>query len=164
MRRDDTNNYAPNSSRRCAQGRGVDADTSKVARSPLSASQRHLMRRVLLHVLHLDTHQLVLHNMHMGTVDRASVRKSVPLSERDRRDLDRMRASSVHRDSLREIAGVEIDEDASDAALLRVVVEAGINAVERQVESVGYAQIAADIDRSERKAVARRRRPTWADE
>lgn len=74
-----------------------------------------------------------------------------------------MRTSSAPREMLGDIAEVEVAEDASDAALLRAVVEAGIKAVERQLESAGYAEIAADFDGRQRKAAARRR-PSWAEE
>ncbi|WP_272952596.1 hypothetical protein [Kribbella amoyensis] len=44
------------------------------------------------------------------------------------------------------------------------MLEVGIKAVERQVESEGYARIATEMDATARQGVARRRRPSWADE
>jgi len=37
-------------------------------------------------------------------------------------------------------------------------------AVRQQVEEQSYAQIAADMDSASQRTVARRRRPSWADE
>lgn len=101
----------------------------------------------------------------MDTLKRASVtRKSLPLSERDVRDLTTMRGSDAHRAALSQLANVEVSEDASEAALLHAVMEAGIKAVEQQVEADGYARIALGMDSTARQSAARRRRPTWADE
>lgn len=100
----------------------------------------------------------------MDILNRASVRKSLPLSEGDLRDLALMRASEAHRDALARLADIEVTSEISEATLLHAVMEAGIKAVQQQVEAQGYAQIAAELDTASQRAVARRRRPSWADE
>jgi len=57
-----------------------------------------------------------------------------------------------------------LTSDSSEATLLHSVMEAGIKAVQQQVEDQGYAQIAAEMDEASQRTVARRRRPSWADE
>lgn len=100
----------------------------------------------------------------MATSDRQqSVRKSLPLSERDLHDLAVLRGSHAHRVALSQLADVDVTEQSSEAAMLHAVLEAGIKAVERLVEDAGYAQIAAAAT-EDRQATARRRRPSWADE
>jgi hypothetical protein len=42
--------------------------------------------------------------------------------------------------------------------------EAGLKAVLERVEDEGYAQLASERRLADRKAVARRRRPLWAEE
>lgn len=91
-------------------------------------------------------------------------RKSLPLSARDMADLEKLRASSRHQAALSELAGEEVTGNSSEAAILHAVYEAGLRAVRREVEAAGYQQIASEYDLAARKAVARRRRPSWADE
>src|SRR5437763_16564413 len=101
----------------------------------------------------------------MEAVDKAPVtRKSLPLSERDLRDLAVLRGSEAHRRAWSQLANVIVTERSSEAATLQAVVEAGIRAVAQQVEAEGYARIAAEASAESRQAVARRRRPSWADE
>ena len=100
----------------------------------------------------------------MDAVNRPTVRKSLPLSERDLRNLEVMRGSTVHRMALSRLADVEVTESTSEATLLHAVLEAGLKAVECEVEAQGYAQAAAEMDAAARRATARRRRPAWADE
>jgi hypothetical protein len=90
-------------------------------------------------------------------------RKSLPLSERDLEELERLRDSAVHRDALRTLTGVD-SSGLSEAALLKAVMDIGFSALLHQVEIEGYAAMAADTDAAASKAVARRRRPSWADE
>ncbi|MFF1821924.1 hypothetical protein ACFVWG_31755 [Kribbella sp. NPDC058245] len=101
----------------------------------------------------------------METVDRSPVtRKSLPLSGRDLRDLAVLRGSEAHRAALAELTHVQISETTSEAVLLQTVLEAGLKAVADLVEADGYARIALEIVPENRQAVARRRRPSWADE
>ena len=96
--------------------------------------------------------------------DRATVRKSLPLSARDVEDISQMRSSITHRAALARLAGTEVTDQTSEAGFLHAVLEAGIRAVQEQAEEEGYAHMAAESETSERRAVARRRRPSWADE
>lgn len=99
----------------------------------------------------------------METVDRVT-RKSLPLSPRDLRDLQTLRGSAPHRAALSDLAGAQLDEGSSEAAVLHAVWAAGMRALIDRVEDEGYVEMAADLDRASRQAAARRRRPTWADE
>ncbi len=100
----------------------------------------------------------------METVNRSATRKSLPMTDRDLRDLDVVRRSVAHRAALSSLSREVVDEDSSEAAVLHAIMEAGMKAVTEQIEEAGYAQIAAEMDTPARKAVARRRRPAWVDE
>jgi hypothetical protein len=101
----------------------------------------------------------------MDTADHVrATRKSLPLSERDLRDLAVLRGSEAHREALSRLAHVAVTESSSEAVMLQAVLEAGIKAVAQLVEAEGYVRIAAEASSENRQAVARRRRPTWADE
>lgn len=93
-----------------------------------------------------------------------TTRKSLPLSARDLADLQKLRESAAQQAALSELAGVEVSASSSEAALLHAVYEAGLRAVKRRVEAVGYEQIAVEYDEGARRQVARRRAPSWADE
>lgn len=100
----------------------------------------------------------------MDTWRKATTRKSLPLTARDLEDLAKMRSSATYRGTLGQLADVEVHPESSEAAVLHAVWEAGVRAVQERVEAEGYAQIAAEMDAAQRKAVARRRRPSWADD
>lgn len=100
----------------------------------------------------------------MDALRRVTTRKSLPLSERDLEDLAKLRGSMAHRAALSRLVDGDVSHDVSEAGLLRAVLEAGLRAVQVSVEEEGYAQIAADMDVAARRASARRRRPSWADE
>jgi len=90
-------------------------------------------------------------------------RKSLPLSQRDLDELARLRESSPHRDALTALTGVD-PAGLSEAALLHAVMDIGFSTLLEQVEIAGYAAMAAETDAAASKAVARRRKPSWADE
>ncbi len=100
----------------------------------------------------------------MENLKYARVRKSLPLFERDLHDLALMRGSEAHRAALAHLVDAELTSESSEATLLHSVMEAGIKAVQQQVEDQGYAQIAAEMDEASQRTVARRRRPSWTDE
>lgn len=93
----------------------------------------------------------------------AVTRKSLPLSERDLEELARLRESPTHRAAMETLTGQDPTK-LSEAGLLRAVMDIGFSALLEQIEISGYAAMAADSDRDELRAVARRRRPDWADE
>lgn len=99
----------------------------------------------------------------MAMLSSSTQRKSLPLSDRDLRDLDKLRGSDAHRAALARYTSTTVTETSSEAAILHAIFEAGMRAVREQVEEQGYAQMAAERDYDQR-AVARRRRPSWADE
>jgi hypothetical protein len=94
-------------------------------------------------------------------------RKSLPLTERDLAELDRLRAPTPERDVLSELAGVRV-ESVTEAALLHIIFAAGLRAIREQAEHRAYASAAADRmtsgEADETHRIARRRRPSWADE
>lgn len=93
------------------------------------------------------------------------VRKSLPLTASDVRDLAFMRDSSEYRRALHEMTGVEIDEGTSEAAYLHAVLDVGLKALREHAEDSGYAAIAAEQgEASTRRRTARRRVPAWANE
>ena len=105
----------------------------------------------------------------MNTLQRTTTRKSLPLTARDDRDLAVLRGSKVHREALSRLADTTVDASASEAAYLHPVFEAGLQAIKEQVEESGYAEMAAQRNAEgetieARRAAARRRRPSWADE
>jgi hypothetical protein len=95
----------------------------------------------------------------------AKARKSLPLTERDLADLDRLRAPTPERDVLSELAGVRI-ESVTEAALLHIIFAAGLRAIREKAEERAYVSAAADRlasgEADEVRRVARRRRPSWA--
>jgi hypothetical protein len=95
-------------------------------------------------------------------------RKSLPLTERDLADLERLRGQSPERDALADLAGVVVVEGVTEAALLHMIFTAGLRAIQEKAEELAYASEAADRlasgEADEIRRIARRRRPSWADE
>ena len=97
----------------------------------------------------------------------AKARKSLPLTERDLADLERLRGQTPERDALSDLAGVAV-EGVTEAALLHMIFTAGLRAVREKAEELAYASAAAERltsgEAEEIRRIARRRRPAWADE
>jgi hypothetical protein len=97
----------------------------------------------------------------------AKARKSLPLTERDLADLERLRGHTPERDALADLVGIEV-ESVTEAALLHMIFTAGLRAIREKAEERAYASAAADRlasgAASENRRIARRRRPGWADE
>jgi hypothetical protein len=95
------------------------------------------------------------------------VRKTLPLTERDVADLERLRAPGPERTVLSELAGIRV-ESVTEAALLNIIFAAGMRAIREQAEERAYASAAAERiasgEAEEIRRSARRRRPSWADE
>ena len=94
-------------------------------------------------------------------------RPSLPLTEQDERDLLLLRHDPAYRKALAGLSGEGVESaETSEAALLHAVLAAGLNAVRLAAEAEGYAAIAAQqaIETPQRRAAARRRRPSWANE
>jgi hypothetical protein len=94
-------------------------------------------------------------------------RKSLPLTERDLADLARLRAQTPERAALARLSGVDVI-DVTESALLHMIFVAGLHAIREKAEEQAYATAAADRrasgDENEARRIARRRRPSWADE
>jgi hypothetical protein len=104
--------------------------------------------------------------MKRSTTEPVVSRKSVPLTERDLRDLERLRQPDTPQArALRELNG-EVPSP-TEAALLQRLVELGLDLVDDQVREEGYRQLAAattEEDLEERRALRRRQVRAWADE
>jgi hypothetical protein len=108
----------------------------------------------------------------MATRLRARVtrRASLPLTEQDVLALTRIRTSEIYQVALRALgAPSDVDVPASElseAALLHVVFEAGLDSIRLAAQEAGYALLAGQRAASapERRAESRRRPPSWADE
>jgi hypothetical protein len=100
--------------------------------------------------------------------DPAKVRKSLPLTEKDLADIARLREETPEREALSEMAGVLIVESVAEAALLRMIFEAGLRAIREKAEERAYASAAEDRlasgEADETRRIARRRRPSWVAE
>lgn len=99
------------------------------------------------------------------TLDASTVvRKSLPLTPRDLEVLARFRETDAYHAALNELCSFTVTPQTSEASFLHAVLAAGIRAIENQVEESGYREMAAQMDASPRKKVARRRQPAWASE
>jgi hypothetical protein len=90
----------------------------------------------------------------------------VPLTAQDEADLALLRTSAAHRKALSSLLpkGVGLAEQPSEALLLHSVLSAGFEAIRRSVEKEGYRQLAVGYatQATNRRSVARRRPPAWA--
>ncbi len=105
----------------------------------------------------------------MGSRLQATVvrRPSLPITEHDATRLALIKESPELREALNLLIDVPLpDGPVSESALLHAVFEAGLSATSSVVEEAGYAMIARAIDdgAATRRAEARRRSPSWADE
>jgi len=98
----------------------------------------------------------------------ATTRKSLPLTEKDLADIARLRAETPEREALSEMAGIAIVESVAEAALLRMIFEAGLRAIREKAEELAYASAAEDRlasgEADETRRISRRRRPAWVTE
>lgn len=101
-------------------------------------------------------------------METAKARKSLPLTEQDLADIARLREQTPEREALSELVGVVIVESVAEAALLRMIFEAGLRAIRERAEERAYASAAEDRlasgEAQEARRIARRRRPDWANE
>jgi hypothetical protein len=97
----------------------------------------------------------------------AKARKSLPLTERDLADLERLRGQTPERDALSDLSGVAV-ESLTEAALLHMIFAAGLRAIREKAEERAYVSAAADRlasgEAEEIRRIARRRRPAWTGE
>lgn len=110
----------------------------------------------------------------MATRLRARVtrRPSLPLTARDESDLVVIRSSPSHQRALEDLARTPSGQTQtlSESALLHAIFEAGLDAVRAAAQEAGYAELADQMATEQRdgevdrRAEARRRRPSWADE
>ncbi|MFT4011090.1 MAG: hypothetical protein QM655_13725 [Nocardioidaceae bacterium] len=100
----------------------------------------------------------------MDTLAKPVTRKSLPLTERDLADIERLRTSQAHQAAIASLAEVSVADNTSDASILHALLEIGLRAVRERVELEGYELMAQDQDAAKRQASARRRRPSWSDD
>ena len=95
-------------------------------------------------------------------------RPNVPLTAQDEADLELLRSSAAHREALAALSpsASPVEQQLSEALLLHLVLAAGFEAIRRSVEEAGYRQLAVDYSAHEveRRTMARRRPPAWAQE
>lgn len=94
-------------------------------------------------------------------------RPSLPLTERDERDLTQLRQSADLGQLLARLSGQPVgNHDVSESVLLHAVFSVGLAAIRKAIEEQGYTRIAAEqaAESAQRRAEARRRLPTWAEE
>jgi hypothetical protein len=93
-------------------------------------------------------------------------RPNLPLTEADEADLAHIRRSPASRAALRRYLGNVNPASATEAAFLHALLQAGMDAVQRDAADAGYAELALQQqhDARQRRQDARRRRPSWADE
>ena len=94
-------------------------------------------------------------------------RPSLPLSQADEAALSALREAPELLRSLAELSSIEIDlQSATESALLQAIFRAGLRSVSEAALDRGYRELAAAelSEARSRRATARRRRPSWADE
>ena len=95
-------------------------------------------------------------------------RPNLPLTKQDEADLSLLRNSPTHLRALAHLSAgtMTAEADVTESMLLHALFEAGLRAVQATAEEEGYAQLAADYrtDADERRAMSRRRPPSWAHE
>jgi ectoine hydroxylase-related dioxygenase (phytanoyl-CoA dioxygenase family) len=98
----------------------------------------------------------------------AKTSKSLPLTEKDLADIARLREEIPQREALSEMVGFVVVESVAEAALLRMIFEAGLRAIHEKAEERAYASAAEDRlargEADETRRIARRRRPDWANQ
>jgi hypothetical protein len=96
----------------------------------------------------------------------AQERKPLPLTSRDLEDLERLRAPGPERVALADLSGAVLEDQVTESVLLHAVFAAGLRVVHEMAEARAYAEAAADrrVTDEEDHRIARRRRPSWADE
>ena len=96
-------------------------------------------------------------------------RPSLPLTERDERELRLLATSTAHRDALVRMSALEeAATEITEAALLHAVFEIGLARIRDEVEETGYEQLAAQQaaagERDAQRTASRRRPPAWSEE
>ena len=96
----------------------------------------------------------------------AQDRKPLPLTIRDLEALDRLRQPGPERAALADLSGTLLEGQVTESVLLHAVFAAGLRIVREEAEARAYADAAEERRATEPEArrIARRRRPTWADE
>lgn len=109
-----------------------------------------------------------MHNvsMAMRLNEPAQERKALPLTTRDLEDLDRLRSPGPERAALADLSGSQLEGEVTESVLLHAIFAAGIRVVQEMAEARAYAEAASERRAAgeEDRRIARRRRPSWADE
>lgn len=92
-------------------------------------------------------------------------RPSLPLTAQDEQDLALVREVGFHNDTMSERSGERVGADATESSLLHAIFRIGLKTFLDEIAAQGYAELAADKEyMDEMRRIARRRRPSWADE
>ncbi len=86
------------------------------------------------------------------------------MTVQDLTEFDRLKADPAYRRVLESLLHQEPNsvEDVSESVLLNAVFRVGLQAVREAAQEAGYAELASQRQREQRKA--NRRTPAWADE
>lgn len=100
--------------------------------------------------------------------ERAVRRPTLPLTERDERDLAAIRTAPEYQAAMATALGLDPSQtpDVTDSVVLHFIFTRGLESLQDEIEAAAYERL-AEARRSTattRKAIARRRRPAWADE
>lgn len=98
--------------------------------------------------------------------ERAVKRPPLPLTERDVADLNKLRGEPPTWEALWRLARQEAPTDeVTESVVIHAIFMVGLRAVQEAAEAGSYAAEAEDRrgEDAERRAVARRRRPGWAE-
>ena len=112
--------------------------------------------------------RIVMHYvcMAMRLNEPARERKALPLTTRDLEDLDRLRSPGPERAALADLSGSQLEGEVTESVLLHAIFAAGLRVVQEAAEASAYAEAASErrATEEEDRRIARRRRPSWADE
>jgi hypothetical protein len=101
------------------------------------------------------------------TSGRIARRATLPLTESDLADLERMKSDRVLRAALDELTSGDLGSaDVTESALIHAIWAIGIRAIRDHAETAGYLDLAASFtteELQERRHYATRNRSSWAD-
>ena len=126
--------------------------------------------RPLLWVHHLTLDHNVMHYLHMATRmnERAVRRTTLPLTARDERDLDAIRSAPEYQEAMAAALDLQPGEraDVTDSVMLHFIFTRGLQSIQEEIEAAAYDRAAEErrATSAARRAVARRRQPSWANE
>ena len=100
--------------------------------------------------------------------ERAVRRATLPLTARDVQDLDALREAPEYPTAMAAALGLDPNAatDVTESVLLHFIFTRGLQSLKEEAEEAAYDRVAMEqqATAARRRAEARRRRPSWADE